>query len=246
MRGSWTQESIAGHAADIYSPLGVTRPAYALLFLHPVGQETLVGCEAFTRVFDELKVPCISPHGLFTWWSDRIDPGFDAKRTAEKHLLEYVLPFVRNRYLLPDRRLGLFGISMGGQGALRLGFKHPRLFPVVAGIAPAIEYHEYYGHGYSIDQMYESKEHCRQDTAPMHIHPSEYPPHLFFCIDPNDADWFRGNDRLHEKLRALGIPHECDLSTEAGGHSWEYFNRMAERTVRFVYDGLVTQSRRLM
>jgi S-formylglutathione hydrolase FrmB len=51
---------------------------------------------------------------------------------------------------------------------------------------------------------------------------------------------------LHEKLGALGIPHECDLATEAGGHSWEYFNHMAERAIRFVHQGLVAQSRRLL
>jgi S-formylglutathione hydrolase FrmB len=73
-----------------------------------------------------------------------------------------------------------------------------------------------------------------------------FPPHLFFCIDPADAEWYRGNDRLHEKLGALGIAHTCDLSTWAGGHSWDYFNAMAEPAVRFVYAGLQEMSRRLL
>src|SRR5438874_8311971 len=59
--------------------------------------------------------------------------------------------------------------------------------------------------GTSLGEMYDSKEQCRQDTALMHIHPSEHPPHVFFAIDPEDADWYRGNDRLHEKLGALGV-----------------------------------------
>jgi len=246
MPGTWQQETIAGHAADIYTPPGVTRPAYALLFLHAVGQETLIGCDAFTRVFDDLGVPCVSPHGKFTWWSDRIDITYDPAISAETYLLQQLVPHMRQRFGLPERRIGLFGISMGGQGALRLAFKHPQVFSAVAGISPAIEYHELHGQGYTLDAMYESKEHCRQDTVPMHIHPSEYPPHIFFCIDPDDADWHRGNDRLHEKLRALGVLHECDLTTEAGGHSWQYFNHMAERAIRFVYEGLVAQSRRLL
>jgi S-formylglutathione hydrolase FrmB len=246
MTSDWIQETIAEHAVDIYVPSEVGRPGYALLFLHGVGQETLVGCDAFTRVFDQLGVPCISPIGKWSWWSDRLDATFDPKLSAEQHLLQNVLPFVRERFRLQDRRVGLFGISMGGQGALRLGFKYPQVFPVVAGISPAIEYQEYHGQGLTLDAMYASKEHCRQDTAPMHIHPNDYPPHIFFCIDPNDAEWYRGNDRLHEKLQALGIAHECDLTTEAGGHSWQYFNHMAERTVRFVYDGLVAESRRLL
>jgi S-formylglutathione hydrolase len=135
---------------------------------------------------------------------------------------------------------------MGGQGALRLAFKHPHLFPVAAGIASALDYHERYGEGLALDAMYDSKEQCRQDTALMHVPPSNYPPHLFFCIDPDDRAWLRGNDRLHEKLSALGIPHTCDLTTRAGGHSWDYFNAMADRAVRFAVRGLEQESRRLL
>ena len=135
---------------------------------------------------------------------------------------------------------------MGGQGALRLAFKYPQLFPVVAAIAPAIEYHELYGQGTPLDEMYDSKEQCRQDTAIMHVPPHHPPPHIFFCIDPADSRWFRGNDRLHEKLNALGVPHQADLTTRAGGHSWDYFNHMAERVERFVYAGLEQESRRLL
>ena len=62
--------------------------------------------------------------------------------------------------------VGLLGVGMGGQGALLLAFKQPELFPVVAGIASSIEYHELYGHGTPVDALYDSKEQCRQDTIP--------------------------------------------------------------------------------
>jgi S-formylglutathione hydrolase FrmB len=55
-----------------------------------------------------------------------------------------------------------------------------------------------------------------------------------------------GDDRLHEKLSALGIEHTCDLSTRAGGHTWDYFNAVAERVVRFLHAGLEQESRRLL
>ena len=80
----------------------------------------------------------------------------------------------------------------------------------------------------------------------MHIHPSHYPPHIDFCIDPHDQHWFRGNDRLHEKLTALGVTHSCDLTTQAGGHSWTYFNHMADRTMPFLEAGLLQEGRRLL
>jgi S-formylglutathione hydrolase len=94
--------------------------------------------------------------------------------------------------------------------------------------------------------MYNSKEQCRQDTATLHVRQSGFPPHIFFCVDPGDVDWYRGNDRLHEKLNAIGVTHTCDLTTRAGGHSWEYYNAMAEQAVRFVHAGLEYESRRLL
>jgi len=129
---------------------------------------------------------------------------------------------------------------------LRLAFKRSELFPVVGAISPTLEYHELDGRGSVIDELYDSKEQCRQDTAIMHVPPAGAPRHIFFCVDPKDAFWYRGNDRLHEKLNALGIPHEIDFTTEAGGHSWRYFDHQAERLETFIHNGLVAESRRLL
>jgi S-formylglutathione hydrolase len=246
MNGTWTRVDIGGKPADVYDLASGVSPRFGILHLHGVGLETLVERPAFTRLLDELRLVCVCPHGQRSWWGDRICAEFDAKVTPERHLLESAVPYFAQRWGLAPRGIGLTGISMGGQGALRLAFKHPEMFPVVAAISSAIEYHELYGQGSPLDEMYDSKEQCRQDTAPMHIHPSRFPPHIFFCIDPGDAAWYRGNDRLHEKLSALGVPHDFDLTTRAGGHSWDYFNHMAERVVRFVHNGLEQESRRLL
>jgi esterase/lipase superfamily enzyme len=246
MLPNWSCIEIAGQPADVYEPPGAPRPRFGILHLHGAGLETLQDKPAFTRLFEELKLACVCPHGQRCWWSNRICREFDEALTPERYLLEQVLPFFRTRWSLEPPAIGLQGISMGGQGALRLAFKHPELFPVVAGIASALDYQELYGEGTPLDELYDSKEQCRQDTAILHIHPTQYPPHIFFCVDPEDEHWYRGNDRLHEKLTALGIPHEIDLTTGAGGHAWDYFNHMAERVERFVIAGLEQYSRRLL
>jgi S-formylglutathione hydrolase len=243
---TWSRADIAGKTADIYDPPGDPRPRFGVLYLHGIGLETLATANVFTHLFAQLRLACVCPHGQRSWWADRICAEFDPKVTPERHLLDAVLPFFETRWGLQPRAIGLLGISMGGQGALRLAFKYPETFPVVAAISPAIEYHELYHQGSPLDDMYDSKEQCRQDTAPMHIHPSRFPPHIFYCIDPTDAQWYRGNDRLHEKLSALGVPHEIDLTTRAGGHSWDYFNHMAARAVQFLLAGLEHESRHLL
>lgn len=242
----WSSVEIAGKSADVFDPPGGARPRFAVLFLHPIGQETLRGQPVYTRLLEEHRLGCVCPPGGYTWWADRVLSGFDPSVTAEKYLLKHVMPFINQRWQLAPPAIGLLGISMGGQGALRLAFKHPQTFPVVAGIASALDHYELYGRGLSLDEMYDSKEQCRQDGALLHVHPSQFPPHIFFTIDPADADWQRGNDRLHEKMAALGVPHTCDLTTRASSHSWDYFNRLAEPALTFLVEGLEKESRRLM
>ena len=243
---AWSRVEIAGKPADVYEPRPGERPRLGVLHLHGVGLETLHDKPVFTRLFEKLNLACVCPHGQRCWWGDRVCSEFDEDVSPERFLLELVLPYFRTRWKLTPPSIGLQGISMGGQGALRLAFKHPDTFPVVAGVASALDFHDLYGQGTPLDSLYDSKEQCRQDTAVLHVHPTHYPAHIFFCVDPDDERWFRGNDRLHEKLSALGIPHEVDLTTRAGGHSWDYFNHMAERLERFLLAGLEQQSRRLL
>ena len=48
------------------------------------------------------------------------------------------------------------------------------------------------------------------------------------------------------KLSSLGVPHECDLETEAGAHGFAYYNVMAERVVSFLAERLDQERRRLV
>jgi S-formylglutathione hydrolase len=244
MNGDWTTTVIDGKPVDLFDP--AVPPRSALLFLHAYDLRTLREDLVYTRLLAETGLACVCPPGGYSWWVDRPSPAFDEQFTPEAWLRERVVPFISERWGLEGRPLGLLGISMGGQAALRLAFKYPKRFPAVAALAPAIEYHELYGQGSPLDELYDSKEQCRQDTAAMHVQPGHVSPHLFFASDPDDDFWFRGCDRLREKLVALGVEHEADLATRAGGHTWRYFDHMAPRAVRFLRDGLERQALRLL
>jgi S-formylglutathione hydrolase len=246
MSGSWTTESIAGRPAVVFDPGGYRPARFGVMFLHDLDGQPLRDQPNWTRWLGEQQLACICPSGGLSWWTDRICREFDPAITAEAYLLNAVMPAFDERWRVRARAVGIVGIGVGGQGALRLAFRHPERFPVVAALAAALDYHELYGFGTTLDEMYESKEQCRQDTALMHIPPSGYPPHIFFAIDPDDHRWFRGNDRLDEKLTALGIPREKDFVTRGGGHTWVYFNHMAERVGQFLVSGLEQESRRLL
>jgi S-formylglutathione hydrolase len=127
---------------------------------------------------------------------------------------------------------------MGGQGGLQLAYRFPREYPVVAAISPAVDFHNLYGQGLPLDEMFAGKEAARQETATLRIHPLNWPRHQLLVCDPADSRWFEGAERLAGKLWSIGIPFESDLETSAGGHSWQYYQSMAARCVDFLADRL--------
>src|SRR5262245_13092017 len=95
-RPMWSTTDIAGKPADVFDPSG-TRPRFGLLFLHPIGQETLRDQPVYTRLLQEQNLACLCPHGDYSWWADRIWRGFDGAITAEKYVVQAVVPFFRER-----------------------------------------------------------------------------------------------------------------------------------------------------
>lgn len=242
----WTTVTINNHPADLFLPTRRNEHGFVLLYLHGVHLNRLHDQQPFIDEFERHGLPVLAPFTQRSWWTDKICREFDPKITAERHVLDHVLPYLAAELNARTPQIGLFGTSMGGQGALRFAYKYPGAFPVVAGISPAIDYHKRYNEGdETIPQMYPDPEAARQDTALLHIHPLNWPRHQFFCCDPEDYRWWESADRLRMKLWSLGVPHVCDLETSGGGHGFEYYNRMAGRAIGFLVERLEQESRRM-
>lgn len=205
MPSGWQTASITGKPVDIFDPPNAL--PFALLFLHAECSATPV--DYLTRELASRRIRCLTPRTGPSWWVDRVCREFDPHLTAERHLRENVVPWLESNWKLGKRSIAVAGLEMGGQGALRLGFKYPEQFPVVASVNGALDFHERYGLGTPLDEMYASREECRQDTAILHIPPHEL-QQIWFSCSP-ESPWYRGNDRLHEKLSALGIAHTALL-----------------------------------
>ncbi len=237
--GRWSEEDVAGHRCEVFEPEKRHSASGVLIYLHGVSLASLRDQPPFTEQFSQFGLAVVAPCTGPTWWTDRICPSFDTQMTAEQYVRENVIEFIHNRWGIAPPQIGLFGSSMGGQAALRMAYKHPRLFPVVAAISPAIDYQIRYVEGDPIIRgLYDDAEAVRQDTATLYVHPLNWPRRQFFCCDPTDHRWIESAERLHMKLQSLGIPHQCDLETEAGGHGFTYYNHMAGRVVTFLVDGL--------
>jgi S-formylglutathione hydrolase FrmB len=238
--GTWTEERVAGHLCDVLEPSRPSPHGDVVLYLHGVHLARLPRNEVYTRLFDEAGLRVVAPFTQRSWWTNKICAEFDPNISAEQFVLRQVLPFIAERWNAQPPRIALFGTSMGGQGALRLGFKHPGKFPIVAALAPAIDYHERFRdpEEETLPLMYADAEAARQDTATLHVHPLNWPRNMWFASDPTDHRWHDSAERLSMKLSALGIPFESDLETSAGGHGWTYYNYMAPRAIAFITERL--------
>lgn len=237
--GVWSKETVRGHICDVFEPQSRNPFGYGLIYLHGVHLQRLLDKPAFVAEFENFGLPVICPRTGRSWWTNRICPDFDPKIDAESYVVKEVIPFFESRFGIVPPRIGILGTSMGGQGALRLAYRRPDLFKVVAAISPAIDFHKRIAEGdETLLAMFEDEESARQETAILHIHPLNWPKHQFFCCDPADERWWDSVDRLRMKLFSIGVPFEYDLTTTGGGHGFEYYNLMAPKAVKFVYDRL--------
>src|SRR5687767_1180838 len=138
--GNWSEVEIAGHACHVFEPAQPSPHGFTVMYLHGLHLGELADHPAFTRLFDQYGLRCIAPVTGRSWWADRICPEFDPQVTAERHVLDRVLPWLAENWNVRPPQIALLGTSMGGQGALRLSYKHPTIFPVVAAISPAIDF----------------------------------------------------------------------------------------------------------
>jgi hypothetical protein len=231
--------TIAGHRCQILEPVARNPHGWSVIFLHDVDAAGLTGRTAYLDQFALHGLPCIAPITGRSWWTERLWPGFDAHLSAEQFVMDRVLPWLAEQWQSKPPQLALTGIGMGGQGALRLSFKYPNKLPIVAAIAPAIDFQlAYYDDEDALRDIYPEPEAARQDTAILHVHPLNWPRNLWFASDPDDPRWFTSAERLKMKLSALGIPHDSDLDTTATGQSRPYGELMATKAVTYLIERL--------
>jgi hypothetical protein len=247
-RPHWSTITVAGHACELYEPPRPL-PSRAVIYLHDVTEQPLQESAGLRDAIEAAGLPAIAPRTGRSWWLDRIMPAFDKSVTPERFVVEQVRGEIERRLGVRPTGIALLGTGMGGQGALRISYRHPTVFPVTAAIAPAIDFHlamrecDDREDGDSYDTLWETYgdvERARQDTAILHVHPLNWPRHQWFASDPADAYWHDGAARLQSKLRALGIPHTASFDRRG-----PFATGLAPDMVRFILDALDQESRRL-
>jgi S-formylglutathione hydrolase len=228
---AWSSVDIAGKTADAFSPATIDG---AVLFLHGYDGVTLRDNPAYTAALDRHRLACVCPHGRRCWWLDEVYPPFDPLITPLAFLRRPVVDWIGATWNIAPPRIAVMGREMGGQGALQLAYRHARQFPIVAAIAPKIDFETWHGHGTSLDELFPDREAARQCTVTLHVHPLDWPKRQLLLCDPADEYCLDGVLTLASKLSSTGIPFEQDFTTSHGGYGWSYANAMAERVSAFL------------
>lgn len=243
--GVWSTVTIVGKLADVFEPATSPKTDRALIYLHGHGLATLKDNPAFSAELNRHGLRAICPHGQRSWWLPLVCSEFDAELTSFDFVKTHVVGWIRENWQTSPPLIALTGVSMGGQGALQLAYRHARQFPVVAALAAAADFQIWQGQGLPLDEMFSSPEAARQQTAILHLHPLNWPRHQLLVCDPADHEWLESSERLASKMYSMGIPFESDFATSNGGHSWDYFNVMAARVIGFVAAALEQETLRV-
>ncbi|HQR43695.1 MAG TPA: hypothetical protein PLX97_13465 [Gemmatales bacterium] len=237
-KGDWHTHIVAGHEVQYWQP---AKPLpFAVLYL-PIDHADFESSTQATDHLLQLNWPVIVPQVKQTWWLDRLIPSFDNTLSPAHWLLGPVFDWAATNWNIC--RLAVVGIGTGGQGALRLGFCAPEKFPVVVSLDGSIALEKEYGKGTCLDHCFLSPEECRQHSVGMMINPRQVPRHLALFANSSNTVHFRGNDRLHEKLRALGVEHHADLQGDCTKTWW---GEALQYSIRFMQQGMKAESRRLL
>ena len=92
--GTWTEQQIGGHPADVFEPDSPGEHPAVVLFLHGVHVGRLPDKSAFSDELDRHGLRLVSPVTGGSWWSDRICSDFDPEVSAERHVLDRVVPWI--------------------------------------------------------------------------------------------------------------------------------------------------------
>ena len=137
-------------------PRAVVEPVPALLYLAGLtcNEETFMVKAGAQRLAASLGIALIAPDtsprgasvaGESESWDFGIGAGFylDATQAPwasnwrmESYILRELLPMLEAALPIDGRRVGIFGHSMGGHGALTLALRHPGRFASVSAFAP--------------------------------------------------------------------------------------------------------------
>jgi S-formylglutathione hydrolase FrmB len=173
---------------------------------------------------DKYELIIVCPDGGYAGWY--IDSPLKQDSQYETYIAKEVISFVDNKYRSKSNYQNRFicGLSMGGQGAIRLISKYPELFNAagsMSGVMDLTEATKKYGLIQLLGE-YETNKDLWQENSCINIVDSLAGKNKGIIIDCGIKDRFiASNRKIHKKMIDLNIQH--DYYERPGGHNWDYW-----------------------
>jgi len=176
----------------------------------------------------------VMPTGDNGWYTDSATAAADK---FESYILEELIPDVQSRFRTIETRAGrtVAGLSMGGYGALKFGFKHPETFAVAASMSGALDAASRTDDPSIMRAFGPADSPARAENDLFRLardFPAERRGLLpFFYFDcGTDDPWMESNRTLANILLERKLTHE--FRQLPGDHIWPYWDRQVQEVLR--------------
>jgi enterochelin esterase-like enzyme len=179
----------------------------------------------------------VLPNGGAHYWVNQ----YSGQRWAD-YVVNDVVAQVDQHYrtvAAPQAR-AIGGLSMGGEGALRLALTNPNVFGIAAAHSPSLRT-AFDQFAPELQPIFGDEDYWRTVTPLWLVADTDTAYGLTLAVDIGEDDPWRPNvELLHERMTQRGIPHRFDILP--GEHAAEYWIENVDRYVGFYGSSFPTSS----
>jgi S-formylglutathione hydrolase FrmB len=191
--------------------------------------------KGFEKAADLYNMMIVCPDGGFgSWyWDSPVDASFQ----YETYIAVELVNWVDSKYKTVKTRKGraITGLSMGGQGALYLAFKHQDVFGAAGSMSGGVDIRSFPDNWDMAKRLgaYSEQPERWEKHAVINLLYLLRPNALQLIIDCGTDDFFyKTNENLHQQLLMRNIPH--DFISRPGAHNWPYWSNAVNYQLLFI------------
>lgn len=190
-------------------------------------------CPHLPELAEQYGMIIICPDGENSWYWDS---PIKARSQFETFISKELVSYVDSHYPTRTHRDGraITGLSMGGQGALYLGFRHPDVYGCATAMSGGVDIRPF-PTSWKMNKLLGTKDEYPtrwEAHSVMNQLDNVVDKRTAILVDCGTDDFFYGvNRKLHAELLARKISH--DFISRPGGHNWEYWCNALEYHLLF-------------
>lgn len=223
---------------DSYAADGKRFPVIYLLHGSDGDYRDWTAMSHVARLADRYNLILVMPDGAHDSWY--IDSPVDSQSRYQTYIGTEVVAFVDAHYRTIAAKQGraIAGLSMGGFGALNIALSRPAIFGAAGSMSGAVDPRAFEDDPQVVQKFGDPSRYAAfWDSRAIIGRAQKFADeHIALTIECGvDDTLINTNRELHERLLALGVPH--DYAERPGEHTWTYWANAVRYQVLFFAAG---------